>query len=270
MALLGQALSNATGKPYEELVRERILKPMQLKSAVFDGTGSAKERAQGYLEGKPVKDWSAKAIAPAGALDMNAKDLMQYTIAHMGANKTKLYPHMKQTLHPQKLMDNGKGLQGGVALGWQVQVRDGDTIYRHNGGTGGFRTFTGFIPGKNRAVVLLTNSVYDLDPVAAYTLGFLPSLPDIRKAAKLPESVLKQYTGVYQLAPNVNITVLFEEGQLKAQVTGQPAIAIYPESEDRFFMKVVDAELQFKKENGKVTSLVLHQGGREIPGQKVE
>ena len=270
VALLGQVLENATGKTYQELVRERILKPLQLKSAVFEGVNPNYTRAQGYLESEPVKDWSAKAIAPAGMLDMSAKDLMQFTLAHMGANKTKLYPNMKQVLQVQKIMSNDKGLQGGLSLGWQVQVKDGDKLYWHNGGTGGFRSFTGFIPNKNKAVVILTNSVYDADPVAAYALGFVPELPKLRKAAKLPDNVLKQYTGVYQLAPNFNITILHEGGQLKAQATGQPSIAIYPESETRFFMKVVDAELEFKKENGKVTSLVLHQGGRETPGKKIE
>ncbi|MFD2513020.1 serine hydrolase [Pontibacter locisalis] len=270
VALLGQVLENATGKTYQEMVRERILKPLQLKSALLEGANPSYTRAQGYLDGKPVKDWSFKAVAPAGALDMSAKDLMQYTLAYMGTGRSKLKPHAKQVLRVQKIMSNDKGLQGGLTLGWQIQVKDGDTLYWHNGGTGGFRSFTGFIPGKDRAVVILANSVYDVDQIAAYALGFAPEFPSIRKTVNLPDSILKQYTGVYQLAPNFNITISLQDGQLKAQATNQPAVAIYPASETSFFMKVVDAELEFKKENGKVTSLVLQQNGNSIPGEKVK
>ncbi|MBC5992747.1 serine hydrolase [Pontibacter cellulosilyticus] len=270
VSLLGQVLENATGKTYQSLLRERVLQPLQLESAVFDGANPSYTRAKGYLDGEPVKDWSAKAVAPAGMLDMSAKDLMRYNLAFIGETKTKLYPHMQEVLQVQKIMSNDKGLQGGLTLGWQIQVKDGDTLYWHNGGTGGFRSFTGLMPGKNKAVVILTNTAYDVDPIAAYALGFSHNMPKLRKTADLTESVLKQYIGVYQLAPNFTITVSFKDGQLKAQATNQPAVTIYPESETRFFMKVTDAELEFKKENGTVNSLVLYQNGNEIEGNKIK
>jgi hypothetical protein len=54
-----------------------------------------------------------------------------------------------------------------------------------------------------------------------------------------------------------------------AQLTGQPLFQFYPESETRFFYKVVDAQLTFQKDgNGKVTSLILHQGGRDQTAKK--
>jgi len=59
--------------------------------------------------------------------------------------------------------------------------------------------------------------------------------------------------------------------QIFAQATGQPKFEIFPESETKFFLKVVDAQLVFVKgENGSAESLVLHQGGREMPGKRVK
>ncbi len=44
---------------------------------------------------------------------------------------------------------------------------------------------------------------------------------------------------------------------------------IFAEAETKFFPKVVDAEIEFfKNEKGQVTHLVLHQGGHDIKALK--
>jgi hypothetical protein len=56
-----------------------------------------------------------------------------------------------------------------------------------------------------------------------------------------------------------------ENGQLMTQATGQPKFPLFAESETRFFLKVVDAEVDFVKDDkGAVTGLILHQGGRDM------
>jgi hypothetical protein len=48
------------------------------------------------------------------------------------------------------------------------------------------------------------------------------------------------------------------------QATGQPKLEMFPESATKFFLKVVDAQVSFvKDETGKVNALILHQGGRD-------
>ena len=55
------------------------------------------------------------------------------------------------------------------------------------------------------------------------------------------------------------------------QATGQPKVELYPEEETKFFLKVVDGQVEFvKSEDGKVTGLVLIQGGQRLPGKKVK
>ncbi|MGH9849424.1 MAG: serine hydrolase, partial [Blastocatellia bacterium] len=49
---------------------------------------------------------------------------------------------------------------------------------------------------------------------------------------------------------------------LMTQATGQPKFELFPESETRFFLKVVEAQVTFVKDDkGAVTHLILHQGG---------
>jgi hypothetical protein len=48
------------------------------------------------------------------------------------------------------------------------------------------------------------------------------------------------------------------------QLTGQPRFPVFAESETRFFLKVVDAQIEFANDDkGAVTSVTLHQGGRD-------
>lgn len=55
-----------------------------------------------------------------------------------------------------------------------------------------------------------------------------------------------------------------------AQATGQPKFRVYPASETRFLLRVVDAEIEFMRgADGRVTSLILHQNGRDLPGQRL-
>ena len=49
------------------------------------------------------------------------------------------------------------------------------------------------------------------------------------------------------------------------QITGQPKFPLFAESETRFFLKVVDAQMDFSRDaQGAVTHLTILQGGREL------
>jgi CubicO group peptidase (beta-lactamase class C family) len=91
-----------------------------------------------------------------------------------------------------------------------------------------------------------------------------------KKDAEVTEEILKQYTGKYQIGASFIITVTTNGKQIFTQAVGQPQVEIFPESETRFYLKVVDAQIDFIKENGKVVKLILHQGGRDMPANKIE
>jgi CubicO group peptidase (beta-lactamase class C family) len=93
-------------------------------------------------------------------------------------------------------------------------------------------------------------------------------LPSQRQAIQLDPAVYDGYAGEYELRPGFTITVTREGNQIFAQATRQPKLEIFPESETRFFLKEVDAQVEFVREGGKVTGIVLHQGGRDMRGTR--
>lgn len=94
---------------------------------------------------------------------------------------------------------------------------------------------------------------------------------EYEKDVVVPDNILETYIGKYELMPNFIITITKEGSQLKAQATGQPVFDIFPKTEHIFYLKVVNAQLTFNKnEAGEVDSVTLLQGGREITGKRIE
>ena len=54
------------------------------------------------------------------------------------------------------------------------------------------------------------------------------------------------------------------------QATGQGAIEILPESETVFFNTTIGGKITFDREDGKVTRLVLEQGGQRLEARRLE
>ncbi len=147
----------------------------------------------------------------------------------------------------------------------------------HNGQTGGFHSFAAFDRSRGTGVVVLSNSaVGAIDDLGERLMKLLagenPEPPQVRLVAKIEVNVLKQYVGKYALDMGVGgtapLTVTFEQDRLWAQLPLQPRAGIYPESDTKFFYKLVDAQITFHKNaDGKVERLVLHQGGRDFEGK---
>jgi len=67
------------------------------------------------------------------------------------------------------------------------------------------------------------------------------------------------------VAPSVTMMIRLDGDHLTAQLAGQPQFPIFAESDAKFFLKVVDAQLEFlKDESGGVTHAILHQNGRDL------
>ncbi|MBI1752914.1 MAG: serine hydrolase [Acidobacteria bacterium] len=94
---------------------------------------------------------------------------------------------------------------------------------------------------------------------------------ETRAAAKVDPGTFEVLAGTYQLAPNFELRVWREGDRFLAQATGQGQAEIYPETETRYFLRVVDAQLDFTLgPGGKAESLILTQGGRKMPAKRVK
>lgn len=71
----------------------------------------------------------------------------------------------------------------------------------------------------------------------------------VRKKISLDSAVLQQYAGKYSFTSEVTVTITREGENLYVQITGQPKFQIYAESKTKFFLIVVDAEIEFMKDD---------------------
>ena len=70
-----------------------------------------------------------------------------------------------------------------VGLGWHISKgAEGDIIW-HNGGTGGYRTFAGFVKETGKGVVVLTNSDKGADDLGFHLLNSADKLIEVKKSA---------------------------------------------------------------------------------------
>jgi CubicO group peptidase (beta-lactamase class C family) len=272
MGLLGQALSVRAGKDYEALVTDRILAPLGMRDTRIALTPTMRSRlAPGHDGGgQPQGLWDLPAIAGAGALRSTVNDMLKYVRANADSASEPLGSVLAVT---HAMRRPGPVPQVSIGLAWhRTTTPGGRTVVWHNGGTGGYRSFSGFDEATGLGVVVLTNTAVGVDDIALHLLDPavpLAPIPQRRVAITVAPETLRRYPGEYVLAPTFSLTITFENGALFAQATGQEKLPIYAESETKFFLRAADAQLTFTSDStGAVTGVILHQNGQNIPGRK--
>jgi CubicO group peptidase (beta-lactamase class C family) len=121
--------------------------------------------------------------------------------------------------------------------------------------------------GKTTAVVVFQEE--GGTPERATRTGDAPPLRKEFTEIKVNPAIYDAYVGEYELAPGFILAVVREGDRLMTQATGQGKVEIFPYSETEFFLKVTDAQITFVKgTSGIVDSIVLHQGGRDLPAKR--
>jgi CubicO group peptidase (beta-lactamase class C family) len=274
VGLLGQVLSLASGKSYEELERTRVWEPLGMTHTAITFTPWMRQHlALGHDEkGSVTANWDIPALAGAGAIRSTTIDMLKFLDANLHAERGALQRAMAFAQQARSPAGNMR-----IGLNWLSTYAAGDTIVWHNGGTGGYRTFIGLQPSRKIGVIVMTNSggagaddigMHLLNP--AIPLAPKPAPPKERAAIEVSPSVLERYAGAYQLAPEFVIEVSVQNGGLYAQATNQSRLRLWAETQRDFFFKEVDAQVTFVvDDSGSVSALVLHQGGADQRARKV-
>jgi hypothetical protein len=149
--------------------------------------------------------------------------------------------------------------------GWVTIAVAGAELLAHDGGTAGFRSaLIVDVPAK-RAAIAWINGPQDVTDLAGHAVDSRIPLRTVsapRTEVQLDADTLEGYVGAYPLSPAFVLTVTRDGTHLFVQATGQPRFEVFAEKRDAFFLKVVEAQLTFtRNEAGAVTGLVLHQNG---------
>jgi CubicO group peptidase (beta-lactamase class C family) len=269
--LLGYIIQKVTKKPYEKVVREYIFKPMKMLDSGFDFVGlNNKNKAKGYfgINGKNSMESTyvdSTVSYAAGAIYSTTSDLLKW---HTGLIKNKVIKRatLEKAFTPVK---NNYG------YGWGISNIDDKKITTHTGGIFGFNTNIARIEQDDICVVLLNNMgnpklVEITNNIFAILYDKVYTLPTAKKEIAISQEVLNKYKGTYQIVPEFKIVVTVADGKLFAQATGQPKFELFAQKENYFFLKAVEAEVEFVSNNdGKVEKLILYQGGRNTPAMKL-
>lgn len=266
--MLGQIIEKAASKPYEAYLREAIFVPAGMNQTLVDNSQAVvAQRALGYRSngGNPMPADHIDMSIPgaAGAVISTVEDLNRL---HLALNGDKLLTAASK----EKLFTVA---HNDYANGWIVQKRNGKTIQGHSGGIDGFAAQLMRIPEDDVFVAVLSNyEDGETGPVRDGLLGILagrnPELPKLRTEVELDEATLDEYVGTYEFAPNMAMKITRSGKQLVTQATNQPPVPVFAEKKDVLFPKVIPATLEIVRTEGKVTGMILKQGGHEMKATK--
>jgi CubicO group peptidase (beta-lactamase class C family) len=273
-SIMQQMVIDATKEPFPEFLHDTALAPIGMSHSTYqqplprqmltnaampyDFNGSA-------VEGGPH---TYPELAAAG-LWTTPSDLCRYIleVQHSLAGKAN---HVLSQAMTQQMLTPGLG---GWGLGVEIGGEASDPWFSHGGSNAGYESlFVGYERNGDGAAVM-TNAqgggrlAAQVMRAIAMTYDWPDWKPPVRTEVKVDPAMLARYVGTYQLAPNFAVTFTLEGDQLMTQATNQPKFPVYPESQAKFFLKVVDAEVAFfTDDNGKVSYLILHQGGQDHKG----
>jgi CubicO group peptidase (beta-lactamase class C family) len=172
--LLGHALvAAAADGEFGELVRSRICAPLGMTDTVLlPNQSQAQREAVGHRRRhRATGHWEVAGLPGAGALRSTATDMLTFLHAQLRPEDTPLGPAIALT-H----LERRPGGRLGMGLGWlRVPIKGDHTLLWHNGGTGGFRAFAGFVPTADVGVVVLANDLRSVDRVGFGLLNALAS-----------------------------------------------------------------------------------------------
>jgi CubicO group peptidase (beta-lactamase class C family) len=151
-ALLGQLVEDVAGAPFEDVVAERVLRPLGMADSEFRPTNAVGDRwAVGYdvRRGQVAPaDATVPSVLGAGSLFTTATDLARFAAAVSVADEDEGRGRFTSQI-PELGQEQG--------LAWRLGDVDGRTWAAHGGGGHGFSTMLAVLPGTGAGVVLLTN-----------------------------------------------------------------------------------------------------------------
>jgi CubicO group peptidase (beta-lactamase class C family) len=172
-AILGAALSRAAGKPFIELVHEKIFVPLKMERSFFVVPDEFKNNLALGMSGgppetvdleKPREEHKGRGYkVPNGGIYSTPNDLARFMLSNMG------YAPVLQNESLQ-LMQTARGpVASDYGLGFIIVKSDSINLVAHSGAVPGYTAFFGFDKNSKYGLVLMRN--YNTGSLDPYTAG---------------------------------------------------------------------------------------------------
>jgi serine-type D-Ala-D-Ala carboxypeptidase/endopeptidase len=266
LGLLGDLLARRARTNYEQLVLDRICRPLGMDDTRIKLSPEMQGRfASGHDdELNPVKHLEFLGFAGAGGLRSTANDFLKFLAVALHPQHDRL---SKAILRSQAARTNtvgpgGAGPGGEVAWCWYFNTLSDEIIF-HRGMTAGFHGYMGVNRKRDRAVVVFSNCSRSIDDIGLHLLEPRNELIPYDKVIVLDQTTLERYVGTYAITPTIEVTVSREKNEMYIQPTHQPKAQIFPLARDEFF---AEGPVRFSfrtNASGMVTELIVRQGGKD-------
>ena len=282
--LLGHIIGIVSESSYADYLDTTFFKPLKMTdSGVHSPELDLDHEATGYAIRDEATDlapdWHMSRAGGAGAIYSTLRDLYKWNEAVFD-RRVLTQESLDAAFSPTKLNDGNTTDYG---YGWAIGNHRGLRTINHSGGLDGFLSYLARYPAQKTTIVVFTN---------VFPNGDLPAPAEI--ASRLGEHLLwkemekrvvkvvdssvdpksfQDFVGIYDYGSPILMEVTLEDEQLYAQLTGQPKFPIYALNADTFFWRVVDAEVQFARDDdGSVVAAIHKQNGstarhKKVPGK---
>ena len=270
--LLGYIIEDLTGLTYQQAVRHYIFDPLQMRNSGFAYTQfNNKQKATGYSQLVDEINTLAPSIDStisfaSGSIYSTTEDLYKF--------QQGMQSHV--IISKSTLEKASTSFMNNYGYGFEIDSIAGKRIIGHSGSIHGFVSNLVWVPGENTVVILLNNVTSPhLGKITHNIISLLfdqpYELPVSRVAISIPEKTLQQYTGVYEIAPQFAITISLVNGSLIGTPQGQESRKLHPEKEDQFFLKEVDGQFKFtRNDENEISSVTFFQSGKVIIGKRIK
>ncbi len=280
VSVLGYLVAQKAGKPYQQLLRERIAEPLRMTDCTVSlSSDQTKRLATPHNKvGSAASPWTFADLPGAGGIHATMRDMMRFAKAHLNPPTGTLGEAIELAWKQHSKADASAPAMG---LGWMI-ARDGQTRW-HNGQTGGFHAALFINRELKCAVVVLCNTAVsnEIDQLATQLIlkaAGQEAKPEPSEASDgdsdklaIDAALRKRLVGRYQLTPSFIFDVREDDGRLMVGITNQPTQEVYPDSPTKWSYRGVDATLEFKlTKTGPAKSLVLHQNGIQQTARRMK
>lgn len=300
--LLQLVVETVTGTPLEELMQSRVFQPLGMtRTSMTWQSRFESDYANGYDEyGRSLGPQRRPTADAAGSMQTRLRDftrllqavingelLQKRTRDLMLSPQIQIFSKHEFPSLATATTDDNKSIRLSYGLGWGLYWSPQGKAFFKEGHTDGFRNYAVCFDKLGTGIVILTNSSngegifeYLLEALLKDTYtpieweGYTPydKLPPrpplvVHKEVAIDPKLLDGYVGRYVFTPDVVLTVTRAgRTHLFVQENQEPRQELAPEAERKFFSTSADDEYTFELDNtGRVTEMILHTDGRDIP-----
>lgn len=268
-------MEDVTHQAFASLLHDTVIAPLGMRHSTYEQPLPASMRvdvATPYdADGHPIPGGAHTypEMAAAG-LWSTPSDLALYVLELQRSIKDGV-GHVLDKSTTDQMLTAGKGKWGlGIGMGGSAD----HPYFQHFGVNEGFEGVLFGYRDSGEGAVIMTNAAggaelaRDLLRSIAVAYAWPDYQPVKRTVITLERSVLERYVGTYQIAPDLDVRITLEDGQLMSQLTEQHKLAVFPSSRSRFFTRT-NMELEFiPSPGGQIKEVLLHQANEDLTGRR--